>query len=382
MRYYYQDSTGHPLGHTASFTYDNVNPLNNAQATGGVNYNLTFGVGRYANMSCKTNVQTQGLCTNSTFDFSTNHINSSGYTYDAAGAWPPTVRTPTNGTRKDGIPRRMAERRTSFTMRWGIGWRHRIGFQADLPVDPSGQRMLGVWNGLQGYWWEQFVPWNGRVLGFYDGGLGTRFLHPNALGTTTMATDYAGNVAEDILLYPWGQPWTAVGDSRTSLDAHFAGFDQIDGATYHTLSRWYPPTQGRWLSPDPDNAGADPSDPQTWNAYAYVRNNPTTLTDPEGTDLQVCLNNENAGRTCNWYSDADYARYASAQNAANQGITVPVANEENGGHPSGNITCGSTLRHSGLGRKIWKGRKVTIRTLHCKTVISCFFDKVLRPLVT
>jgi len=64
MGYYYQDSTGHPLGHTASFTYDNVNPLNNAQATGGVNYNLTFGVGRYAKMSCKTNVQTQGLCTN------------------------------------------------------------------------------------------------------------------------------------------------------------------------------------------------------------------------------------------------------------------------------------------------------------------------------
>jgi hypothetical protein len=29
-----------------------------------VNYNLTFGVGRYAKMSCKTNVQTQGLCTN------------------------------------------------------------------------------------------------------------------------------------------------------------------------------------------------------------------------------------------------------------------------------------------------------------------------------
>ena len=23
-------------------------------------------------------------------------------------------------------------------------------------------------------------------------------------------------------------------------------------------------------------------DPQTWNMYAYVRNNPTTLTDPSG----------------------------------------------------------------------------------------------------
>src|SRR5579875_1689794 len=28
--------------------------------------------------------------------------------------------------------------------------------------------------------------------------------------------------------------------------------------------------------------GADPTDPQTWNAYAYVRNNPLALVDPLG----------------------------------------------------------------------------------------------------
>ena len=38
------------------------------------------------------------------------------------------------------------------------------------------------------------------------------------------------------------------------------------------------------MSPDPENAGADPSDPQTWNAYAYTRNNPTTNVDPDGLD--------------------------------------------------------------------------------------------------
>lgn len=39
----------------------------------------------------------------------------------------------------------------------------------------------------------------------------------------------------------------------------------------------------RFLTPDPAGAEAvDPSDPQTWNQYAYVRNNPLNATDPTG----------------------------------------------------------------------------------------------------
>ena len=48
------------------------------------------------------------------------------------------------------------------------------------------------------------------------------------------------------------------------------------------LARYYGSAVGRFTSPDPMNLGADPTDPQSWNAYAYVRNNPLALVDPMG----------------------------------------------------------------------------------------------------
>src|SRR4029077_1332414 len=39
---------------------------------------------------------------------------------------------------------------------------------------------------------------------------------------------------------------------------------------------------GRFLSIDPANAGSDSSNPQSWNAYAYVLNKPLNSTDPNG----------------------------------------------------------------------------------------------------
>ena len=41
-------------------------------------------------------------------------------------------------------------------------------------------------------------------------------------------------------------------------------------------------SQGRFLSPDPDNAGADPTNPQSWNGYGYVWNTPLSAIDPTG----------------------------------------------------------------------------------------------------
>ena len=49
-------------------------------------------------------------------------------------------------------------------------------------------------------------------------------------------------------------------------------------------ARYLSGAQGRFTSADPGNAGASLGDPQSWNGYAYVNNNPLNLTDPSGMD--------------------------------------------------------------------------------------------------
>ena len=64
---------------------------------------------------------------------------------------------------------------------------------------------------------------------------------------------------------------------------------------YDFMFREYSPVQGRWISPDPAGVAAvDITNPQTWNRYPYVANNPLSFLDLLGlscedpTDGQPC----------------------------------------------------------------------------------------------
>ncbi len=54
---------------------------------------------------------------------------------------------------------------------------------------------------------------------------------------------------------------------------------------YYYGARWYDQNTGRFLTRDP--LGADVSDPQTMNPYAYVSNNPLGYTDPTGLGILI-----------------------------------------------------------------------------------------------
>jgi len=92
-------------------------------------------------------------------------------------------------------------------------------------------------------------------------------------------------------------PFGEINSSDSGISGlKFTG-DMHDSATNleHTWFRQYSSQLGRWMTPDP--AGllvADPSNPQSWNRYAYVLNNPLKLVDPFGLDC-VFLNDHGDG---------------------------------------------------------------------------------------
>jgi RHS repeat-associated protein len=136
----------------------------------------------------------------------------------------------------------------------------------------------------------QSVYCRGGLRAQYSNGQGLWFAHLNALGSTQQFTDSSGANPNDSLFYPFGQ--LGPQGSGAYFESLWSGFE--DGnfwstatGEWQTDTRRYTPGAGRWYTPDPiGKAAARLDDPQTWNMYAYVRNNPTTLTDPSGeTDL-------------------------------------------------------------------------------------------------
>jgi RHS repeat-associated protein len=105
-----------------------------------------------------------------------------------------------------------------------------------------------------------------------------------------------------------------------------SGLDNF-GARYRSFSL------GRFLSPDPDGEGAAPQDPETWNMYSHVRDNPLSYTDPTGRNVLLCLD---GATQCQDLSDEQYARLYQVQNGQD-GVVLP-----GGKFPNGDVTCSGT----------------------------------------
>jgi RHS repeat-associated protein len=108
-------------------------------------------------------------------------------------------------------------------------------------------------------------------------------LHSDWLGSARLSTTYTNRgVAYDAAYAPYGENYAGSGTSSSDLDLTGQFQDTLSGL-YDFQYREYSPVQGRWISPDPaGSSAADPGNPQSWNRYAYVLNNPLSHTDPLG----------------------------------------------------------------------------------------------------
>lgn len=89
-------------------------------------------------------------------------------------------------------------------------------------------------------------------------------------------------------------------------------YASIDAQTHFARSyfgaRYYASQTGRFTTVDPGHVNGDIFDPQSWNAYAYARNNPLKYTDPTGTTYEICgVEGSGGGGQCGNVSDQYFA---------------------------------------------------------------------------
>jgi RHS repeat-associated protein len=154
------------------------------------------------------------------------------------------------------------------------------------------------------------IYWDGRQIAYRAEDGTTYFEHQDWLGTERVRTNYTGSAASSYVSLPWGDGYTPnendpVGNAQDNL--HYAQLDHdTESLTEHAQFRQLSSAQGRWMSPDPYDGSYDPTNPQSFNRYAYVLNNPLSYTDPSGLILPGSAGYGGGGECPNCYGGAVY----------------------------------------------------------------------------
>ena len=133
---------------------------------------------------------------------------------------------------------------------------------------------------------------------------GIQYLTQDHLGSTRLITNAGGAATECIDYLPFGSEipaswgnraggcYSAAGSSKVRLKFTGNERDAETGLDYFG-ARYFSGAQGRFTSPDEPLLDQNPENPQSWNLYAYGRNNPLRNRDLDG---RVCV--FGIGNTC------------------------------------------------------------------------------------
>ena len=151
-------------------------------------------------------------------------------------------------------------------------------------LGPNGEQMTEItYNGGSPTWAHTNVPAGGVTATYLNDGQGPHYRLADWLGTTRVQVNSAGSPELSCQSLPFGDPQVPC-TSPTATEQFYTGQER-DSETGNDFfqARYYASNTGRFLSPDPSGlAYVNPADPQTFNLYGYVENNPLRFVDPSG----------------------------------------------------------------------------------------------------
>jgi len=209
------------------------------------------------------------------------------------------------------------------------------------------------------------------------------YRHADWLGSSRLASTPSRTKYYDVGYAPYGESY---GGSGTT-DLNFTGQNQdtVSGL-YDFMYREYHPVQGRWISPDPAGlAAVNPTNPQTWNRYAYVANSPFNAIDLFGLNGQhvSSIPDDFFGGSCTVNGMATPCSTAGGMIAAGGGAQC-LNNVCEGVDTNGNFaqyacfaggTCGY-FDNSDIAQGVWEWNGVLLTEAGWNEVTQPYSDKM------
>jgi RHS repeat-associated protein len=120
----------------------------------------------------------------------------------------------------------------------------------------------------------------------------TTYIQSDYVGSPNLVTDSTGKVVGRSRNLPFGERFGSLGTAKSIR--RFTNHEDQAGSSIYMQARTYLPAYGKFAQVDPAYDQTK-DDPESWNLYNYVTNNPVTKTDPDGRITRVHVTNKATG---------------------------------------------------------------------------------------
>jgi RHS repeat-associated protein len=111
------------------------------------------------------------------------------------------------------------------------------------------------------------------------------WVHEDPVAKSKRVTNSSGNVVSTIELDPWGGDTTR-SSNETFQPRRFTSYNRDGNGSDEAMHRRYNRWHMRFDQPDPYGGSYDMTNPQSFNRYSYVQNDPVNFVDPLGLNPQ------------------------------------------------------------------------------------------------
>jgi RHS repeat-associated protein len=130
----------------------------------------------------------------------------------------------------------------------------------------------------------------------YGSNNGLFWLTGDHLGSTSVTANSSGTKTAELRYKAWGETRYTSGTTLTTFK-YTGQREESSFGLYYYGARWYDSALGRFTSPD--TVIPSTGNPQDWDRYSYVRNNPVNYKDPSG--HEACDEDGNCYDSQGWH---------------------------------------------------------------------------------